>query len=565
MHPNTDSERRMHSPLRGLAAVALVLVALSGLARAQDAKSRPNILFIMSDDHSYQAMGIYGSRLASLDPTPNLDRFARGAVVFDNAFCVNSICTPSRASVMTGQYSQRNGVYDLYDTLQGDRNHLSREMQRAGYSTAVIGKWHLKDSPKFFDYYAVIAGQGRYMNPTLHVSEGGTKRRVRFDSTLTREIEVKDFEGHSSDVLTDVTLKWLENRDRHKPFFLMHHFKAPHDMFVYAKRYEQHLQNATIPEPPNLYDQPGPHFGSIATRGEDDSLVGVIGSTVSPQRTKRNLTRHYRRKIQRLTGKEQLTNRELTHHTYQLYLKEYLRCVKGIDDNLQRILDYLKRKGLMDNTVVVYTSDQGMMLGEHDYIDKRWMYEESIRLPLIVHWPRASRTGRRCDWLVNNTDFAPTLLDAAGTPTPEYMQGRSFLAALRGESEPADWRRATYYRYWMHMAHGHNNPAHFGIRDKRYKLIFFYGADFTDVHAGRVVERHGGNRYWKNTPAAWEFYDLTSDPQEMHNRYRDPKYAEVIAKLKKELRSIRRELGDTDDGRARIRAIIDAHWNDGST
>ena len=198
-------------------------------------------------------------------------------------FLVEPGCTPSRAGLMTGQYSNRNGVRDLYDTLPGDKHHLSQELKKAGYTTAVMGKWHLKDSPKYFDYFAVIAGQGSYMNPVLHVSEGGTLRNIRFDSTLTRTITVKDTRGHSSDVLTDITLDWLENkRDKTKPFFLMHQFKAPHDMFVYAKRYEDYLDDIDIPEPENLYDQPGPHFGSVATRGENDSLVDTIGSTISP-------------------------------------------------------------------------------------------------------------------------------------------------------------------------------------------------------------------------------------------------------------------------------------------
>ncbi|MEE8452329.1 MAG: sulfatase/phosphatase domain-containing protein, partial [Thermoguttaceae bacterium] len=400
------------------------------------------------------------------------------------------------------------------------------------------------------------------MNPTMHVSDGGAMRRVRFDSTLVRQIAVKDYQGHSSDVLADISMEWLEKRDKTKPFFLMHHFKAPHDMFVYAKRYENYLKDASIPEPDNLYDQPGADFGSIATRGENDSLVGVIGSTISPQPGKRNLASYYRKKITELTGKDRLTDREMTHHAYQLYVKEYLRCVKGIDDNLQRIIDYLRQNDLLDNTVVVYTSDQGMLLGEHDYIDKRWMYEESIRMPLIVHYPKMIAGGNRSDWLINNTDFAPTLLDLAGIRRPDYMQGHSFVDALKGEEEPDGWRTATYYRYWMHMAHGHNNPGHFGIRTKRHKLIFFYGTDFTDTHNKRLVTRHEGNRFWKSTPAAWEFYDLGQDPQEMHNRYRDPAYRETVQSLKTELKRLRNEIGDTDQEHPRIQAIIDAHWND---
>ncbi len=541
----------------------IVLILIGLLPDIMTASTRPNLLFIMSDDHCARAMGVYGSRLAGLNPTPNLDALARNGMVFDEVFCTNSICTPSRASILTGQYSHRNGVYDLYDTLPGERHTLPREMSKAGYTCAVVGKWHLKESPAGFDYYAVIAGQGRYMNPTLHVSEGGTRRRIRFDSTLERDIDVRDYPGHSSDVLTDITLDWLQHgRDKNKPFFLMHHFKAPHDMFVYAERYENYLKDIPIPEPDNLYDQPGPEFGSLATRGKDDALVGVIGSTLSPQKTKRNLTAYYRRKIKALTGRDDLSDRELTHHAYQLYVREYLRCVKGIDDNLQRILDFLKENDLLDQTVVIYTSDQGMLLGEHDYIDKRWMYEESIRMPLIVHYPPMIAAGSRSNWLINNTDMAPTLLALAGIQQPASMQGHSFAAAFSGAGEPKTWRRGTYYRYWMHMAHGHNNPGHFGIRTHQHKLIFFYGTDYTDTHKGRPVTQHGGNRFWKNTPAAWEFYDLTLDPQEMHNRYGHPDYQEIIASLKMELRKQRQELGDTDQDHPRIRSIIQRYWKD---
>lgn len=545
-----------------LCTLALAVPCLGADTQRTATPDRPNVLFIMSDDHCARAVGAYGLRLAKLDPTPNLDRLARDGVVFENVFCTNSICTPSRASVLTGQYSHRNGVYDLYGTLPGEKNYLPKEMKKAGYTTAVVGKWHLKGSPMFFDYYSVIAGQGRYMNPVMHTSVGGTKRLVRFDSTLQREIEVKDTQGHSSDVLTDITLDWLaKRRDKTKPFFLMHHFKAPHDMFVYAERYEQYLKDVDIPEPGNLYDQPGPDFGSIATRGENDSLVGVIGSTISPQPAKRNLASYYRRKVRSLTGRDDLTNREMTHHTYQLYVKEYLRCVKGIDDNLRRIIDYLRKNDLLENTVIVYTSDQGMLLGEHDYIDKRWMYEESIRMPLIVHYPKMITGGSRSNWLINNTDFAPTLLDLAGVQRPGYMQGQSFADALKGGKEPEGWRTGTYYRYWMHMAHGHNNPGHFGIRTKQHKLIFFYGTDYTDTHNKRLVTRHQGNRFWKSTPAAWEFYDLSQDPQEMHNRYRDPDYQEIIQTLKAELKELREGLGDTDQEHPRILEIINAHWN----
>ena len=527
------------------------------------ANDRPNILFIMSDDHCARAIGAYQGRLAPLNPTPTLDRLAAQGMRFDHVFCTNSICTPSRATILTGQFSHINGVRDLYDSLPGKKLYLPAEMKKAGYTTAVIGKWHLKKSPQFFDYYCVIAGQGRYMNPVMHTNGPGEIRKIRFDSTLTRKVNVVDTKGHSSDVLTNFTLEWLDKkRDKTKPFFLMHHFKAPHDMFVFAPRYKSYLEDKKIPEPTNLYDQPGPNFGSVATRGKDDSLLGVIGSTISPRKTKRNLTRHYRKRIQKAAGGKKLSDKELTYETHQRYVKEYLRCVKGIDDNLKRILDYLKDNNLMENTIIVYTSDQGMFLGEHDFIDKRWMYEESIRMPLIIRWPGVTKNGSSCDWLINNADFAPTLLEMAGAKPSQQMQGHSFASACKGEKEPDSWRKSTYYRYWMHMAHGHNNPAHFGIRTKKHKLIFFYGSDYKGTHNGRVVSNKGGNRFWKDTPAGWEFYDLEKDPHEMHNRYADPKYATTIADLKAELKHKRATLRDTDTDNPRLKRIIDKHWND---
>lgn len=527
------------------------------------AGEQPNILFIMSDDHCERAIGAYGGRLAGLNPSPNIDRLAQEGMLFENVFCTNSICTPSRATIMTGQYSHTNEAYDLYTGLPAEKHLLTKAMQQSGYATAVVGKWHLHHSPHYVDYFAVIAGQGRYMDPVIHVSEGGEKRKIRFDSTLEKEVDVIDTKGHSSDVLTDISLDWLGNkRDKDKPFFLMHHFKAPHGMFVYAERYKDYLKDVEIPEPNNLYDQPSENWGSVATRGFNDSLVNLIGSTVSPQKNKRNLTSYYTRKYPKTFGRKGLSNEELTHLSYQHYLKDYLRCVKGIDDNFQRILDYLKENDLLENTIIIYTSDQGMILGEHDFIDKRWMYEESIRMPLIVHYPIMVKDNSTNDWLINNTDYAPTILDLAGVETPNDMQGRSFAGALKGVKEPEDWRQATYYRYWMHMAHKHNNPAHFGIRTKRYKLIFFYGCDYTDVHGGHKVINKSGNRYWEDTPVAWELYDLENDPQEMYNQYDNPEYAEVVKELKAELGEIRKEIGDTDEDFPKIYKMVQNHWAD---
>ena len=523
---------------------------------------RPNILFIMADDHCDRAIGAYGGRLAGLNPTPNLDKLAAEGMIFENVYCTNSICTPSRASIITGQYSHVHKVYDLYDGLPGEQHYLLKGMYESGYTTAVVGKWHLRHSPQFTDFFAVIAGQGKYMNPVIHVNTGGEKRKIRFDSTLEKEIYVIDTEGHSTDVLTDISLDYLENkRDTTKPFFLMHHFKAPHDMFVYAERYKDYLKGVEIPEPDNLYNQPGKQFGSVATRGENDNLIGTIGSSVSPRMQKRNLSKYYKKKIQEILGKENPSDKELTQYAYQMYTKDYLRCVKGIDDNLQRILDYLRKNDLMDNTIIIYTSDQGMFLGEHDFIDKRWMYEESIRMPLIIRYPKFIKKGSRNNWLINNSDYAPTLLSLAGVEKPDYMQGESFLNALVGKNEPNTWRKASYYRYWMHMAHSHNNPAHFGIRTKRYKLIFYYGVDYTDTHNKEKVEGKEGNRYGKSTPPGWELYDLENDPGEMVNLYSNPENSRLVKELKHELLKIREEIGDTDEQFPQIQKIVQENWD----
>ena len=490
---------------------------------ADRATTKPNILYIMSDDHASNAIGAYGSRLAGLNPTPTIDGLARRGMRFDRVFCNNSICTPSRASIVTGQYSQTNGALILGDALPPERQHLPREMKKAGYETAMIGKWHLGAEPAAFDYYCVLPGQGRYFDPQF---------RLRGEAAWPDQVVTK--EGmHSTDAVTDMSLKWLDRvRDKKKPFFLMHHFKAPHDMFENAPRYDEYLKDATIPEPDNLHDQPQDGFGSIATR--------PYGAGLTKNHPSWGMAR-------KLGIDENLPEPEHGGQAYQALLKRYLRCVKGIDDNVRRLIRYLEESGELDNTIIIYTSDQGYLLGEHDLIDKRWMYEESMKMPFIVCGPGVA-AGSSNAWLINNTDFAPTLLDLAGIDqTPEYMQGRSFAAALQGEEKPADWRTVTYYRYWMHMAHSLRVPAHFGIRDDRHKLIFFYGCD-----------PDGGNP----TPVAWEFYDCANDPFENTNRYGDAAYQDTIARMKRQLLETREELCETDRGYPAVQKVINEHWDD---
>jgi uncharacterized sulfatase len=325
----------------------------------------------------------------------------------------------------------------------------------------------------------------------------------------------------------------------------MQHFKAPHDLFQNDPRYDAYLADVDVPEPTNLHGQPAPGQGSVATRGVDDALTSVIGASVTRRCDSWGLGR-------RLGVDQSLPEPDYGREVYQTYLKRSLRCVKGVDDSVGRLLDYLRAEDLLDDTVVLYTSDQGLFLGEHDLMDKRWMYEEALRMPFLVRYPPRIAPGSTNGWLIDNTDFAPTILELAGATAPDFMQGRSFAAALNGAPRPDDWRTTIYYRYWMHMAHELGTPAHFGVRSERYKLIFFYGSDFAKVTGFPERPRWGVhanadmNRFAADTPPAWEFYDLEKDPLEMRNEYANPAYREVIAGLKRALREQRQTLDETD-------------------
>jgi len=479
--------------------------------------------------------------LARLDPTPNIDRIGKEGIVLDNCFCVNSICTPSRANIITGQYSKTNGVLDLDGKIDPKKEYLPIEMKKLGYQTAMIGKWHLKNEPSAFDYYCVLPGQGVYFDPIFMVR--GTEPWP--ENTIQKT-------GHSTDVITDLTLDWLKHRDKSKPFFLMNHFKAPHDLWEFAPRYKDYLKDTEIPEPASMYyDQ---NHGSVATRGKNDALIHDIGSSISHRNTIRNVG-------MKLGIDQNIPDPQYASMAYQEYLKRYLRCVKGVDDNVKRILDYLQSEGILDNTIIIYTADQGIYLGEHDYYDKRWMYEESMRMPFLVRYPPLIKAGTRTDALINNTDFAPTIIDLAGGSTPDYMQGKSFKTILEGQAEPSDWRTGTYYRYWMHMAHGHANPAHFGIRTKDYKLIFFYGIYYKEPPKVTGKPTRFSSRYSFQTPAGWEFYDLKNDSEEMDNRYGDPKYAQIISDLRLQLKEQRSKYNLGDEDNFKIQKIIDDNWD----
>ena len=549
-------------------ATLFILFAFGACTQAESQK--PNIIYIMSDDHTTQAFGIYGSRLAGLNPTPTLDTMAKEGIIFDNCFVTNSICTPSRATILTGQYSQANGVLDLEGNLLPENQYLPQEMSKLGYETAIIGKWHLKNKPNF-DYYNVLTQngqQGSYFDPYLTDSDMNYVPLYGMPN-----YEGKQYIGHSSDVITDISIDWLKNkRDKNKPFMLMHQFKAPHDDFEHATRYKDYLADTFIPEPESLYERR--NHGSVAIHGENDALVKDIGSSISKRNTIRNMgMRIWSKKFTKRSNPdfdpktvdlEGMSDNEYTSATYQEYLKRYLRCVKGVDDNVARLINVLKEEGLYDNTIIVYTGDQGFMLGEHDYIDKRWMYDESLRMPFFVRYPEKIKAGMRTDAIINNTDFAPTIIELAGGDVPKYMQGNSFKEILESGKEPEGWQQDTYYRYWMHMAHAHANPAHFGIRTKRYKLIFYYGKYWVDTDDPKADwnKESWGNRFTFHTPPAWEFYDLEKDPKEMNNAYNDPEYKDIIKTLKQQLKDKRVALNEDDNAKfPHIQKIIDNHWN----
>ena len=508
------------------------------MATSMRAASKPNILFIMSDDHAAHGISAYGGRLAKIAPTPNLDRLAQEGALFQNAFCTNSICSPSRACVLTGQYNHVNGAVDLGGRVEPGKQMLAIEMKKAGYESAMIGKWHLKVEPKDFDYYCVLPGQGKYHGPSF---------RVRGDKPWGKNL-IEFPNKHSTDAITDLTLQWLKNRKTNRPFFLMHHYKAPHDYFENAERYESYLAEEDVPEPETLWKKDS-DFGSLATRGNNDELIPHIGTSIgnrNPRRSYlRDLPQRFPREFPENYDPVDYTDEQNTRFAYNAYLKKFLRCVKGIDDNLGRLFKHLEETGQMDNTVIIYTGDQGFMLGEHDYQDKRWMYEESMRMPFLVRYPKTVKAGQRFDTIIENVDYAPTMLDFANAKIPKTVQGRSFKSLLETGKEAEDWKKAAYYRYWMHMAH-HDNPAHLGMRTKRYKLIYFYGCNY-----------QGGYQ----TPAGWELYDMKEDPLETKNLYHNPKYAKLASSLKNWLAKVRLRVGDDGSHYPDCEKIVQEFWD----
>ncbi len=459
-------------------------------------QSRPNILFIMSDDHAAHAISAYGSRINS---TPHIDRIAAEGMRFENCFCTNSICTPSRAAILTGTYNHVNGVTTLSTHLDGRLQNYPKVLQEHGYQTAVVGKWHLGHGgihdPTGFDYWDVLPGQGLYHDPEMIEMGEKTKRR-----------------GYATDLITDYSLDWLRGRDRDKPFCIMVHHKAPHRPWEPDDKHAHMYEDEDIPEPETF---------------DDDYSNRARAAAAARMRVDRDLNAE----DLKVPVPENLTPAEEKRWKYQRYIKDYLRCVASIDDNVGRLLDYIDEEGIGEDTIVVYTSDQGFFLGDHGWYDKRFMYEESLRMPFLIRYPREVAPGSINRDMILNVDFPATFLDCAGTEVPSSFQGRSFRSLLRDET-PADWQTSMYYRYWMHGAH-HNVCAHYGVRTLRYKLIYYYGDPLGQE--GAVGPK---------TEPEWEFFDLEKDPCELNSVYADPGYEDVVKELKAELNRLQEKVGD---------------------
>jgi arylsulfatase A-like enzyme len=495
----------MHPLLR----FAIVSLFAAGVCvnplRAADPK-RPNILFIFADDHGYQAISAYNDPRKLLD-TPNLDRLAKEGMRFDRCLVPNSICGPSRATVLTGKYSHANGFYNNTNSrFDGSQMTFPKLLQAAGYQTAIVGKWHLVSDPTGFDYWEILPGQGVYYNPPMR------RNGMRVLHT-----------GYVTDIITDLTLDWLKQRDKSKPFVMMCHHKAPHREWEPNLKYLGHDKDRIYPLSDTLFDD---YAGRGKAEHEQDM---TIRQTMNPKDLKltkplqltpeqlRTWNAYYEPRNEAFR-KANLQGKELVQWKYNRYLHDYLGCIRSVDESVGRLLKFLDEEGLRDNTLVVYSSDQGFYLGEHGWFDKRWIFEESLRTPLLVRWPGVVKAGSVDRHLVSNLDFAETFLEAAGVSVPAAMQGHSLLPLLKGAA-PAHWRRSFYYHYYEHPG-PHSVARHYGVVTERYKLVHFYEPAF---------------HYW-------ELFDREKDPKELKSVYGTAEYAQVQQELEAELARLRKDL-----------------------
>ncbi|HWQ92278.1 MAG TPA: sulfatase [Clostridia bacterium] len=496
--------------MKPLLSIVLGLFSLAAVVSPTAGASRPNILFIFSDDHAEHAISAYGSKV---NTTPNIDRLSREGVRFANSFVANSICTPSRASLLTGQYSHLNGV-PVFNRFDGSRDNVAKRLQAGGYHTGMIGKWHLGSDPTGFDRWIILPGQGAYWNPTFLVPG----RRL-------------SIQGHCTEVTTDLGIEFLKTRPKDKPFFLMLHHKAPHRSWQPDERNKALFKDRVIPEPATFWDdyatRPAALPANEQTVARDltrtDLKLQPPSGLKGPALNQWLNAKPMEVEITEADGaKKVLTGKDLIRWKYQQYMRDYLACVQGVDDSVGKVLDYLAQAGLERNTIVIYASDNGWYLGDLGLYDKRFMYEPGLRVPLLARGP-GIKSGIVPKQFVINVDLAPTFLDLAGLPVPDSMQGRSLAPLMRGES-PANWRTSIYYRYYHDPGH-HNTAAHLGVRTATHKLIY----------------------YWKKD--AYEMFDLTTDPTEQKNLLyaaaaKSPDVLTKFAELKAEIARLQKQYRD---------------------
>ena len=475
-------------------------------------KKAPNIVFIFSDDHATNAISAYGGLFTELAPTPNIDRIANEGALLENALCTNAICGPSRAAILTGTYSHVNGYYKNYKGGVFDNQQWTypQALQNAGYQTALVGKWHLASEPVGFDYYK------------YHISKG--EQGLYWDPVYNDNGETIKEKGYATNLTTDFALDWLQQRNEKEPFCLLLHYKAPHREWAPDTKYEALWEDIEMPYPSNFNDS---YEGRELTAGDTEMTMDYFSRQDMKMTAPDSLSKKKQRQWSQygfkpsevVTPSIELSPQEVREWKYQKYIKDYLATIRSVDDNIGRVLAYLKENGLEENTILIYASDQGFFLGEHGFFDKRFMYEESLKMPFVIRYPGKIKPGTIVDDIVSNIDFAPTLLDMAGVAAPEQVQGKSFFSNLKGETSE-DWRQSMYYHYYEYPYYHHVQP-HYGIRNQRYKLIhFYYNID------------------------KWELYDLKNDPNEMHNLINIEGNSELIKELKKELYTLKENYGN---------------------
>ncbi len=490
-------------------------------------QQRPNIIYIMSDDHDADAISAYNKKFIR---TPNIDRIAKEGVLFTRSFVSNSICGPVRATLLTGQFSHKNGMRDNRTRFDSSRITMPKLMQQGGYQTAIVGKWHLQSYPTGFDYWKILPGQGQYFEPRLISMKGDTTT----------------YHGYATDVITDEAIKWLDNRDKNKPFLLHLHHKAPHRYFFAPLEYIQQFHNKTFPEPATLYIDTAGHgtawhlqtmsilhdmelcsdlkvdpkfLMDIPGLKPDSAEIAYYNAIFNriPEPDRSSIKKIYAERGE-LIRRLKPTGKELLKYKYQWYMQDYLATVASIDENIGKLLDYLDKNDLTKNTLVVYTSDQGMYLGENGWFDKRWMYDVSMQSPLLMRWPGKIKAGTVNTNMVQTIDYAPTILDAAGIKAPDFMQGLSLVPTITGKQKIIS-RRNLYYHFYEYYA-DHTVLQHLGVRGERYKLIYFYPVD------------------------EWELYDLETDPREQKNLINSAAHQEILKQMKLELLNLRNKYDD---------------------